>query len=443
VALDSTFALAWRKLSVALFNARGSMAAQDSAREQAERFADRLPTVEKNLVRGAYFERHRVNADRGKALAAYQAAYAADSLDATAISQLGLLYADRRQQDSAMRYARRGFELRPAPNMAVRIATGLITAGRPQDASALLDSVVRAAPEAATTLGILNTRAAVYVARGQRDSAAALAELASRSASIPTQLAGLQGLRGLANIAGQLGRAVALDDQVNTILAERGGVRIDGQMQATGDILFRGRQAQGAQELEAIVSGRQWTAADPKDRPYFWAATMFARAGKPDRARQLLARFRAEDPTGATAAVNQQPLTVVNGEIALAEGKAAEALRQFRAGDLREDGAPIVCEACTHFNLARAFDAAGQPDSTLTYFERYLAVPAPRRPDAQALAAVEKRLGELYDSRHERQKAIAHYAAFVEQWKNADADLQPAVATVKRRLDELRGQEGA
>jgi serine/threonine protein kinase len=59
-----------------------------------------------------------------------------------------------------------------------------------------------------------------------------------------------------------------------------------------------------------------------------------------------------------------------------------------------------------------------------------------------SLAAVEKRLGELYDSRHERQKAIEHYAAFVDQWKEADAELQPVVATVRRRLNELRGQEG-
>jgi len=182
--------------------------------------------------------------------------------------------------------------------------------------------------------------------------------------------------------------------------------------------------------------------SDPKDRPYFWAATMLARAGKPERARQLLARYRAEDPTGAAAAPNQRQIVVVDGEIALAEGKAAEAVQQFRAGDLREDGAPIQCDACTHFNLARAFDAAGQPDSAVSYFERYLAIPAPRRQDWISLAAVEKRLGELYDSRNERQKAITHYAAFVDQWKDADAELQPVVATVKRRLNELRGQEG-
>ncbi len=107
VALDSTFALAWRKLYAALFNARSSPAARDSALERAERYADRLPDVEKYMVRGAYYEGHRINAHRGKALGAYQAAYALDSSNTTAINQLAILYGTRRQTDSAMRYVRR------------------------------------------------------------------------------------------------------------------------------------------------------------------------------------------------------------------------------------------------------------------------------------------------------------------------------------------------
>ncbi len=442
VAIDSTFALGWRKLSAALTNARGSAAARDSALERAERYADRLPEIEKQLVRGAYYESHRTYGDRGKALAAYQAAYAADSLNRIAINQLVLNYATRRQTDSAMRYARREFAVEGNVMNATRIVGVDITLGRLDEATAMLDSIVRATPEAAGTFAILTSRGASYLARGQNDSAAAVAEVISRLPSIPAQVAGLQGLRNLALTAGRLTQAIALDDRASAQLADRGVPQIAGQGDATANILFRGRQAQGVQQVEAIVAGRQWTAMDPKDRPYFWAATMLARAGKPDRARQLLARFRTEDPTGAAAGPNQQQLAVINGEIALAEGKHAEALTLFRAGDLREDGAPTQCEACTFFNLARTFDAAGQPDSALSYLQRYLTVSAPRRPDPQSLAAVEKRLGELYDSRHERQQAMTHYAAFVEQWKNADPDLQPAVATVKRRLDELRGQEG-
>ncbi len=442
VAIDSTFALGWRKLSAALTNARGSLAARDSALERAERYSDRLPEVEKQLVRGAFYESHRTSGDRGKALAAYQAAYAADSLNKIAINQLVLIYTTRRQADSAMRYARREFSVEPNVMNATRIVGVNITLGRLDEAAAMTDSIVRATPEAASAFAILGNRYGIYLARGQHDSAALVAEAMSRQPSIPVQVAGLQGLAGLAAIEGRLMQARGLNAQVNALLADRGVPVFDGQTEATSDILFRGRPAQGAQRVEAIMTGRQWTAADPKDRPYFWAATMLARAGKPERARQLLTRYRGEDPTGAAAAPNQRQFAVVNGEIALAEGKAVEAVQQFRAGDLREDGAPIQCDACTHFNLARAFDAAGQPDSAVSYFERYLAIPAPRRQDWISLAAVEKRLGELYDSRQERQKAIQHYGAFVDQWKDADADLQPVVASVKRRLNELLGQEG-
>jgi tetratricopeptide (TPR) repeat protein len=442
VAIDSAFALGWRKMAAALINARAPGAAVDSALERAARYADRLPELEKQLVRGAYYERHRTHGDRGKALAAYQAAYAADSLNRIAANQLLLIYTTRRQRDSAMRYALREVALEPNVNNANRVVGVLITLGRIDEASALLDSIVTAQPGAVTSPAVLTSRFGIYIARGRLDSAAALSEMASRSPSVPLRIAGLQGLSNLATIAGQLTKAQGINQQTNALLRERGVPVFDGQAEATQEILFRGRPAQGSQGVEAIMAGRQWRNADPKDRPYFWAATMLARAGKPDRARQVLARFRAEDPAEAGAAAIQQSIAVVNGEIALAEGKAAEALREFRAGDLGEDGAPIQCEACTLFNLARAFDAAGQADSGVGHFERYLGVSAARRPDQVSLASVEKRLGELYDSRNERQKAITHYAAFVEQWQAADADLQPVVATVRRRLNELRGQEG-
>jgi hypothetical protein len=37
---------------------------------------------------------------------------------------------------------------------------------------------------------------------------------------------------------------------------------------------------------------------------------------------------------------------------------------------------------------------------------------------------------------------MEQYGAFVEQWSNAEAPLQPAVESVRRRIAELAGQEG-
>jgi hypothetical protein len=84
------------------------------------------------------------------------------------------------------------------------------------------------------------------------------------------------------------------------------------------------------------------------------------------------------------------------------------------------------------------------PDSTIVMYERYIATPNPRRfldIDHLALAGTHKRLGELYEAKGERQKALSHYSRFVELWKNADAEFQPRVAEVKRRIARLGDTE--
>ena len=94
-------------------------------------------------------------------------------------------------------------------------------------------------------------------------------------------------------------------------------------------------------------------------------------------------------------------------------------------------------------NLGRAFDAANNPDSAIANYERYIATPSFTKvfTDGLNLAGMHKRLGELYEAKGDREKAAAHYLAFVDLWKNADSELQPAVTTVKQRLAHLQDAE--
>ena len=62
--------------------------------------------------------------------------------------------------------------------------------------------------------------------------------------------------------------------------------------------------------------------------------------------------------------------------------------------------------------------------------------------DVFFLAATWKRLGELYEARADTAQAITAYARFTALWKDADADLQPRVAEVRRRLEGLTRPEG-
>ena len=53
-----------------------------------------------------------------------------------------------------------------------------------------------------------------------------------------------------------------------------------------------------------------------------------------------------------------------------------------------------------------------------------------------------RRLGELYEQRGDREKALDYYGRFVELWKDADSDLQPLVRETKDRMARLAGEGG-
>ena len=51
-----------------------------------------------------------------------------------------------------------------------------------------------------------------------------------------------------------------------------------------------------------------------------------------------------------------------------------------------------------------------------------------------------RRLGEFYEERGDSERAVGHYANFVELWENADPDLQPVVEDVRARIARLVGE---
>jgi hypothetical protein len=126
----------------------------------------------------------------------------------------------------------------------------------------------------------------------------------------------------------------------------------------------------------------------------------------------------------------------------LAENKPAEAMAEFRKGDVAPDGPVDECSICLPYDLARGYDAAKQADSAIVMYERYVTTPFAFRVtfeqmDPMLLAGVHHRLGELYEQQKNPAKAAEHYRAFIDLWKGADAELQPRVTEARRRLQEL------
>jgi tetratricopeptide (TPR) repeat protein len=434
VALDSTFALAWRKLAVTLSNGHYSVLARDSALAQAVKYADRLPDQERYLVLGTYYSNSTEHSDRGKAIAAYQRAYAADSTDYTVTANLSGLFGSRRQFDSAVRYVARAYALQPTQGAGAQLAITLAEAGLPDSAL----HIIRQIDSGATTVGLYGAKYFSYLGLGWRDSALAVATEAFGSGNSALQSTAQYWLAGLHQTTGRLHDARIVDSAYQHMLADRGnGVAID--LEAENDIRYRGRPDDGVRILDRAVSSTAWKDAAPAIRPYYWLVPLYALAGRPDRARALMEAYRRDVPEDFASPAMRSTINRLNGEIALAAGSHAEALRLFKAAQVGSDGEPVFCTACGDYNIGRVYDRMGQTDSAMGYFKAYLAETPANRDDIDwaALAGIQKRLGELYDSKGDTANAVKHYGAFTELWKDADPDLQPVVQTVKKRLGEL------
>jgi tetratricopeptide (TPR) repeat protein len=188
------------------------------------------------------------------------------------------------------------------------------------------------------------------------------------------------------------------------------------------------------QLLEVITPEAMDSMAVP-DRQYESIIQYFALRGDAGRAREFLQEMEQSGYPELGRDL-QRDFDRSRGWATIAAGDTDRGLEHLRAGI---DGAE--CTPCSLGAMAIAHDAAGNPDSALAYWEEYLdtnwglaSIAAWARPSAF------RRLGEIYESRGERDKAVEYYNRFVELWQNADAELQPQVEDARERMARLVGE---
>ena len=140
---------------------------------------------------------------------------------------------------------------------------------------------------------------------------------------------------------------------------------------------------------------------------------------------------------GTIAAGFRNRIRGIELEVALAEGRPEEAIAYYRE---RRSDPDRSCIFCWMWDLGNAHDAAGNADSAIAWFELHLATPSVgwfRNWNAREYPIILRRLGELYDERGDRDRAIEYYSRFIELWKDADPELQPAVQNTRERLARL------
>jgi tetratricopeptide (TPR) repeat protein len=122
------------------------------------------------------------------------------------------------------------------------------------------------------------------------------------------------------------------------------------------------------------------------------------------------------------------------GLLAFAQGRSTDALEKLNEADRKMLPTVAPLGVMRFIILARL----QQTDSAIAAAEAYLKQQPRLSQDQFFLASMRQRLGELYETKGDPAKALEHYQAFVELWKNADPELQPRVRDARGRIDRLR-----
>jgi len=436
IALDTSFAMAWRKLAVAYNIGAYGQALVDSASARAMEFRDRLPEVERLNVVGLYYG-WGPGRDRAKAARAFEELAA---ISPTGYHNLAVQYGSRRQYARAESLYRKNLERNPIQQSYTQLVGAIAAQGRLAEAESLARAMPTVFPEAA---GLESELVPFLYASGKLDSAAAIIAGLRNSSDAQIRADAAASQAELATIEGKLASAKKAMLDASTIVRARGGDApelVDSLWTIWLDVWFRDRKEPGVQRLDAVLQRLPLQAIGVELRPYFFVSELYALAGRPDRARAVLARYENEVRDTSLKRSQIPALQRAQGEIALAERRPTEALQLFRMSDTLPDGPNGWCAACIHAPIARAFDDAGMPDSAIAAFERFLALPGgllSHEMHPTYLAGTYKRLGELFEQRGDTARAVEYYDKFVALWDDADADLQPRVEEVRRRVARL------
>jgi eukaryotic-like serine/threonine-protein kinase len=442
IALDSNFAMAWRAVAVAAGNSGLPRAVYDSAITKAYQHRNRLTDRERLLTMADYFS--SVARDRGQSAAAFEELLSKRPNDVTALNNLSLRLASRREFARAESLLTRLVEVDSGMMIVYgNLARARVDIGKLEEAEEILAAGhAKFGPQPS----IIAAMGQIAYARGDLDSTEQIGMALRQSRQANWRVGVLRPMEAIARSRGQLALAArhardfSLENAARGVPPRPQEAAIDA---AWTEFWFRNRPERAVALLDSVLRAHPIAALPPDERPYFGLATAYAMAGRPDRAQAILAQYDAE-VRDTTLRRFQQPFREGSlATIAFAEKRYPQAIESFRRSDRRPDGPVNGCSICVLAPLAMTFDAANMPDSAIVHYERFLNTRAVDRvfEDAWFKPHALKRVGELYEAKGQPDKAASYYTQFVELWKNADAELQPQVSDVRRRLERLGARE--
>jgi tetratricopeptide (TPR) repeat protein len=434
VAIDSTFAMAYRKLAVAYGHTGAGYSRQAAAATSAFRHRGRLPDLERYQTEAYYY--WTVDFDLDKVIAAYRGVLAINPNESTALNNLAIALTQRREWAEAEQLAVRALTVDTAPVFYFNAIHAQLAQGKEEEAAKTLESMTRVFPPNSPDL--LEYRALMQGGAGLYDSARATFQALSSNPDLSSQVRGRWGLVALAQLQGRISEANRTREAMVPLLQRQGdpAAELSTAAQRAAAEAFFVRKSNAVGMLDQALERTPLSRLDPLDRPYPDLVFGYAMTGQPARARRLWQEYQSSVPE----AIRRGDFFTAGAGVwlALAEGRGQDAVVEARAWRSR-----FGCPRCGYFEEGQGYDLLNQPDSALRAYEASLSGPRGGRQvngDAWNLAPATKRLGELYEAKGNRDKALEYYGRFVNLWREADPELQPAVRDVKERMAKLAGE---
>ncbi len=444
VAADSTFAMAYVSLARALAaSGTGAPGESTMALDKAYEYRDRLTEVERLVLEAYLLGPLGSHPDRPRQIAAYERLHERYPEIKGHRNALALHYIDRQQfarADSLWAEARAlgDTTLYNWTNpMHSQLFQGELAEARRLFVAAR--TVFPGEPVLDWNEGVL------LYAEGKLDSAAAVFERFQESGNDQMLENGLRSVAAIYALRGQVElalRQLAASQAASAARGVRSVTSLPGALLWASFVLTN---LDNPTMALAIVQGALQTvpldSIPMQDRPYEMLAMIYAKAAQPALAREVLTRYEIEITDTVVLRLRRPLRQIADAWIELAEGRPLDAVATFRASMMLPDGPVNRCMTCLDAEVGLAFDRANMPDSAIVALESFVNGYAMLDVEYEKRAWATRRLGELYDAQGNREKAAQYLGAFVELWKDADPEFQPAVRSAQARLRELTDSE--
>lgn len=378
IAIDSTFAQAYRRLGQIYDNGVDGRSRSVEMLTLAARHAAQLPETERLVTLGAY---HRtVTGNFARAASSYRALLEIAPNDARAWSSLGTVYDHLGDRRRAVEAYERSIAINPRQALTwMNLADGRYTLGDSAGAWRTLDSMALAFPGHP---GLFMRTASLAHAEDKRE----LAEGQLRALITSAGDDGYQRAVGEMLLAKAWWSWGRLDEgdaaRMRGVRLERArGAReaaLVGELDlAMAAVWLRGDSTLARKRIADALRTTPLASLRVEDRPYLDASIALASSGQPAPASALLDEYllRSDSLTRRRDATREHH---ARGMIAMASHQWPIAIAEFRMVS------DALCPICGMPELALVYEQAGLRDSALAVVRRYRTTPSQRRLDMTA-----------------------------------------------------------